>query len=496
MALAWGSFSLSAGSKFSDAIKHFVETIVPSLTYWRILGGGAATASDMFNTGLGGGIIERVSDVKQFVLHFNETSMPAGERFASYKYDWRDRFTTAVWQSTNQFAAFMMPAGTVTTKTQFLGIKSPTALSVLTSGITSGPFVRGETITIDAAGQNITATLDEVVEGGAGSTSEYTILFISGLSADITAHLNSKTVTGGTSLASGTTASATQPGNWYHADPVNTYYIRGGDMPVATDVITGSTTGHTATVSTADSATGKIVVTGGTGRFKLEETITWPTAKSSTIAYCPKGIDILGTRSAIASDVVIDTENVLYAEDADRLILLLPYSANSEYEMFGFGKWWDSLEGGGRLDGCFCGPPDQVLTSSTTNSYSVVSFLDHNGFDYGLASTIDANLPVMKETMLAMSVNPTMAAGIKESIFARNNTSGARIVHAGRGMLYRSAAITVRNVAIMYEFFNLPAETWRTTATPGMGASAAPFALYIDNNTGRCIEFNSTTVTP
>lgn len=496
MALTWTGFDMPLSSTFSDVLEEFFSNQLQTLTNWQNKGGGVPAASVLFDNGKAGGLLERVSDSKQFAALYNYDYLGVQtDKFQSSSYNHNERFlTTDSLSDLSKIGVFMDNTGSRwANKTEFFGAKSVSCLVISTGGVTGGPFQRGETITIDAAGDNVTATLDEIIYD-----TPQVILFISNCSAEPSSNWNSKTVTGGTSGASATTHSSAMPGRHWHVGVSNTFDLRSGpDFPVATDVLTGATTGYTATVATATPSTGRITVSSLLGRFQLNETVTWNAgANSASIGWGPPNWDVVNGMGLTITDYTVDDTTNLIGEDADRLILLIPDVANNRYNILAFGKWWDSAEGQGRMDGAFAGIPIYLAGNSLPDG-GVGFFLDSDGVLWNYKNNIcGQNYNAIGYFVVNLAPN-TQAAGYKIQYWGNSLSSASIQEHEQpASMVLGSTGYDMqRTPAKLPELFTLAAQSFRTVTEPGSWSGKQSIALHLDTQ-GRCIEYNNTVLTP
>lgn len=488
MALTWTSFDLPITSTVTDVLTEIFANQLQTLTHWQNKGGGVPGATVLFDGGAAGGLLERVSDSKQFAFHFAYSGVT--DTFGHTAYKQNGRFATDQLNSTGFLSCYMDNTGSRwANKTDFFGAPSVSMLFIDSSGVTGGPFQRGETITIDAVGDNRTATVDEVI-----NDAQYVILCISGVSGAPSGNWNAKTVTGGTSLASATTQTSGQPTTHWHVGQQDTYDLRSGpDFPGVLDVLTGQTSGQVGTVATADALTGRITVNTHDGRFAVNEIVEWNAgANTATVGWHPRGWDIISGSSTITSDFVVDDTTVLIGEDADRLIFLIPDVAPNLYRVGVFGKWWDSAEGHGRMDGTVCG--SAALMFGSVGTVGAGGFIDGNGELFSHRSSTLSSAWQLPGHPIAVASTSTQSAIQQNNFWGNGNVGEQRIDHPSRVVL-RTSEQVIRILANVPEFFSLPQETFRTVGLPGSWGGNAPVALHL-NDSGQCIEFDNSVITP
>lgn len=484
MALSWNSFALPFGSKVSDALEHFLSTVLPTLTHWQNKG-GAAGATVLFDNGKAGGLLERAvpNGSEAFAWYFAYD--PSGAQVDKFGNNTYNPATNQKYDTAGHMAAVVDVNGAFTAnKTAFFGGSGTRMLRI--GAVVGGPFERGETVTLDPGGLNLTATVvDHLVEIGH--------LAVSGLSGTWTAAaLETKNIQGGTSGASSTIT--TVIGGMSMA-AVDTYDLRTATtFPEVAEVLTGQTSGVMAEVATIDEATGRITVTNATGRFSVNETVEWNGGtETAIVGWAPQGF-----QSACAgyptTDFQIDSDVVIYGEDSQRLILLIPNTnaAEQHYLMFAAGQWVESLEGGGRRETAIATPAVNFgATGTNPQNGTGMAFVDHNGVYWGAGGENQAG-QILRARLLTSEVS-SMALGQTVSYWGYGSNPNA-IERAVR-LVLRDAAFTGRKIVHTPELFFLPTEPWKTVASPGTWVNREPLALYL-NDRGLCIGFDSTAITP
>lgn len=486
MALTWGSFQRPVGSKMSDVLEYFLSTTLPTLTYWQIQGGGAPGATTLFDGGKAGGLLERVSDSLRFAWYYAYD--PSGVQ--------TDKFNRSILTGTDHtprecdLSGLMMCACDLdkdqwADKTAFLGVS---ALSQLRVGpVASGPFQAGETLTIDAGGLGLTCTCVDHI-------TELDILMVEGLSATWPTTIANLSVAGGTSGASATIQVLRSVIAHHRADPPTVYDLRagGGTFPTVAAVLTGATSGHTATVAGVNEATGQVTVSAPTGRFRIGETVSWNAgAETITVAWAKQNFRVYHS-VGLRADYTVDDQTILYGEDTNSLLLLIPDPTNQQYIMFGAGRFVESMEGGGAREVCLSGTAEQVRNAEIGGGDDAAFvFTDHNGVPYAARQ---AGASQEGARAIPVGWDPETVAGATVIEYWHHDTASLDIERPIRPALFQRAFAS-RQLAVVPAFVFLPAGAWKTVSNPGIWANKAPLALALDAS-GFSVQFNDDTITP
>jgi hypothetical protein len=247
-------------------------------------------------------------------------------------------------------------------------------------------------------------------------------------------------------------------------------------------------------VATVDASTGRITVRGSPGRFQLNEVVEWNGgANTAQIGYHLRGWDAGLGGTPQGSDFVVDDITCLIGEDVDRLVLLIPQPASSLYMLVMYGKFWDSGEGHGRMDGYFAGTAE-VLFGGVGSDAS-------GGFIDGRTELFAHKTTLMQSSVWQLSGMPILSAGsdpqqsaVQQMPFWGNIGGGQEIDHATRPT-QATAHNPNRLVSSLPEFLTLPSKAYRQVGTPGSWAGNGALVLHLDAG-GRCIEFNNSVLTP
>lgn len=496
MALTWTGFDLPLASTVTDVIEYFFTTHLATLSNWQLKPGSADAM--LFDGGKGGGLIERVVDNKQFALHWtydlNVTQVDSFPTSSQVHYG-PDRFLTSRYWNGNLYMFTVMDdtGNRWADKTEFFGGEAVSLiyLSGDETSVTNGPFQEGETIVIDAAGDNVTATIDRIAY-----EQTKVALFLSNCSGLPSTHWNSKTVTGNTSGASATTDSVGCPTVHYHCGQNAQYDLRTGpDFPSPTDILTGALVGHTAEVATADATNGRITVTNQDGPFSINEIITWNSGgtEQANVGWMPNRFDVFPGAHYYGSNFAVDDTTIMVGEDQDRLIIAIPNTGSDLYNLIMFGKFWDSGEGHGRMDGCFSGIPAYLFAASVPQQ-NAGGFIDPDGELFGYRNTINGHVHQISPKMLTLAATESQTASSQEAYWANTNI-GNELVDRPTRIMVKTTLNPNRLAASLPEFFSLPAETFRNVSEPGPWAGKQVLALHLDTS-GRCVEMNNNALSP
>lgn len=495
MALSWTQRTLAVSSTWKTAMRDFVDNVLSGLTHWQVQGGGADT-NFKFDSGDAGIMLQRVTNTIRFaLLYYYDPAGSQTDKFTTSTHHPFSRFvSTTINHSPGVFQGVLDTSNSLwTNRTDFFGATYYRKLII--GAITAGPFDIGETLTIDSAGDNATATLVDVITDF--NSSGDNCLIISGLSALPTTTWLSKTVSGGTSGASATTTGLNYNHPYWHEDIVSDIYLAGGDFPIVTNVLTGSTSGHVGTVTAVDAATGKVTVNTQThGRFQLGETITWNAgANSSVIGWMPRNMkSIFGSTQGLllpGVDPVIDNTPYLVAEDADRLGIFLPYPTGGYYMCILIGKWWESLIGGGRHDGFAMFLGSTPLMAADLGAGGV---LDHQGFPQQFRNSIIGQAGIQGPCLNAVR-QQSMLNTQKFHYFLPGQSTDGNPIRIAQPVIYYDSTDYQRDFIKCPELFLVPAQTWKHKEQPGSWGSVAPSALHLGPN-GLCVQMTDPSITP
>ncbi len=517
LSLTWTQRLKGVPTDMRGCIKDFFDNVLPGLTNWSPHG----TAVKLGSTpGEQGGAGVRDSDGAEFCLFDfvsgdptggGATGPPGGDTISMCV----GSLSTGSNQTSGIFCAgFNIGAAYFDLASKFLGANGTTAIFFSTSSRT-GFFVRGETLNVD--GGTYAAPILEVFHDGSLGGCIFIGNWTTG--TPTTSQLSSLTLTGVTSGATATilTTSADRYPSfcWYRMGESNAYFLRSVTGSAPTGTITGSTSGLTGTFSTyTPTSQNRLVVTGANGRFLHNETITW-SGGSAVVEHVPPNTELIGVGPSNSATVPIATEadasGYLIAEDADRLLLLFPNNSGgpTQYRIFAFGKWAESVRGGGAMD-CVINASSSLFPINNVSFCMGLAIDSVDGFGLTMSDISnnpgsDANMGGGVVPCQAALPSSTLTAGSQQRVsydYAQDQGStfllgGTMSKRPDRFLFRRNfpSGGKDRPEYTLYGFFTGPTPTAINQLLTNSDSSR--YGLQIsDNAAGLFIDFDDASITP
>ncbi len=475
LSLSWTKQAVGGSVGMAEVMTHFFGTALATLTNWEALPAPVnfGASNDQ------GGVIRRKTDNLHCALMIGKSG---GDDIHGHLFEYNKYAPASCTDNPNDGWVAIDTQEELSTKAKCVDGNSMCNVFIAV-GSNTGFFLRGETITIDGTR---TAPLVEYIH-------DLGVLVLGDWLANAptgTFDLSAKSVAGGTSGATATTA--TSGVNILSSTPhfkfgQQTEFFLEDVTGTPTGTIAGATTGFTASFVSYVGATGKLTVTGGNGRYSMGEVITW-SGGSAVIAYVEHMCTRLLCHHDGSMDGVGSHDGYLIGEDADRIILLIPNV--SHYVIIGFGKWAESVEGHGLFD---CAIMEQTTNTSMYWGWCLGAGGEPLMWNNHMGSLIPKWEPVFLNAI--PSTAPTSATRKRY-----NNGAYVPPVLGGQPkgnfkvLFYNSEDSPVnRYVMTLHGFFLAPARSWKDLAT--FPDTTTRYGLHLGTK-GHVVDFTDGSITP